>query len=334
MQRDDGFVYCYGNLYSLLLYWGLVTIRVRSPDRGGAFSNRWTVCYALFTRSFMVICFMATVMTKLRNPEMSAAMFGHLSPLVKAIFTWECLSCSVTYIEYCLSLDLQKDRHLKLVARMQEFDRSVLMVFPHVQWNYRRARLKYWYGTVIVGFCFFSFSISLIFDTTRCTCGIPSTLLMAFTYTLLTSSVGLLGFVHIGIMDFIRVRLRLVQQLLHQLYQADDSSEVHERIAYLFEMSKRCSFLLAELNGVFGFAAAAGIFYDFTIMTCFVYVICQKLLEREPWDPEYVYMLLHVAIHTYKVVITSTYGYLLLREVGDLISVCRNLHFASLSGFL
>ncbi|XP_033152016.1 putative gustatory receptor 47b [Drosophila mauritiana] len=314
MQRDDGFVYCYGNLYSLLLYWGLVTIRVRSPDRGGAVSNRWTVCYALFARFFMVICFMASVMTKLRDPEMSAAMFGHLSPLVKAIFTWECLSCSITYIEYCLSLDSQRNRHLKLLARMQEFDQSVLVVFPHVQWNYRRARLKYWYGTLIVGFCFLSFSVSLIFDTTRCTCGIPSTMLMAFTYTLLTSSVGLLGFVHIAIMDFIRVRLRLVQQLLQQFYQADDSSEVHERIAYLFEMSKRCSFLLAELNGVFGFAAAAGIFYDFTIMTCFVYVICQKLLEREPWDPEYAFMLLHVAIHTYKVVITSTYGYLLLRE--------------------
>jgi len=83
-------------------------------------------------------------------------------------------------------------------------------------------------------------------------------------------------------------------------------------------MAKRCSFLRAELNGVFGFAAAAGLFYDFTIMTCFVYVICQKLLDREPWDLEYAFMLLHVTIHTYKVVITSTYGYLLRREVGEL----------------
>ncbi|XP_043642111.1 putative gustatory receptor 47b [Drosophila teissieri] len=314
MQRDDGFVYCYGNLYSLLLYWGLTTIRVRSPGRGGAVSNKWTVCYAQFARFFMIVCFMASVMTKLRDPEMSAVMFGHLSPLVKAIFTWECLSCSITYIEYCLSLDFQRKRHMQLLAKMQDFDQSILMVFPHVQWNYQRARLKYWYGTMIVGFCFLAFSISLIFDTTRCTCGIPSTVLMAFTYSLLTSSVGLLGFVHIGIMDFLRVRLRLVQQLLHQLYQADESAEVHERIVYLFGMSKHCSFLLAELNGVFGFAAAAGIFYDFTIMTCFVYVICQKLLGREPWDLEYACMLLHVAMHTYKVVVTGTYGYLLQRE--------------------
>ncbi|KAH8358205.1 hypothetical protein KR084_008129 [Drosophila pseudotakahashii] len=314
MQRNDGFVYCYGNLYSLLYYWGLVSIRLRSPGQGGAVSNRWTLLYALSARFLLVNCFMASVMVKLRNPEMSASMFGHLSPLVKAIFTWECLSCSVTYVEYCLSLDSQRSRHLKLLTSMQEFDRSVLEVFPHVKWNYLRSRLKYWYGTVIVGSCYFSFSISLIFDTARCNCGIPSTLVMALTYTLLTSSVGLVGFVHIGIMDFLRVRLRLVQQLVQQLYQGDGSDEVHEKIAYLFDMSKRCSFLLGELNGVFGFAAAAGIFYDFTIMTCFVYVICQKLLDRMPLDLEYAFMLLHVTIHTYKVVITSTYGYLLQRE--------------------
>ncbi|XP_016994618.2 putative gustatory receptor 47b [Drosophila takahashii] len=314
MQRDDGFVYCYGNLYSLLFYWGLVSIRVRSPGQGGAVSSRWTVLYALSARFLLVNCFMASVMVKLRDSEMSAAMFGHLSPLVKAIFTWECLSCSITYVEYCLSLDSHRSRHLKLLASMQEFDRSVLEVFPHVKWNYLRSRLKYWYGTVIVGSCYFSFSISLIFDTARCSCGIPSTLVMALTYTLLTSSVGLVGFVHIGIMDFLRVRLRLVQQLLQQLYQDEGNREVHEKIAFLFDMSKRCSFLLGELNGVFGFAAAAGIFYDFTIMTCFVYVICQKLLDRMPWDLEYAFMLLHVTIHTYKVVITSTYGYLLQRE--------------------
>ncbi|XP_016979492.1 putative gustatory receptor 47b [Drosophila rhopaloa] len=324
MQRDDGFVYCYGNLYSLLLYWGLITIRVRSPSQGGAVSTRWTVIYALLARFFLLNCFMGSVMVKLRDPEMAAAMFGHLSPLVKAIFSWECLSCSVTYAEYCLSLDSQRSRHLRLLASMQQFDLSVVEVFPHVKWNYQRSRLKYWYGTVIVGFCFFSFSISLIFDTARCTCGIPSTLLMAFTYTLLTSSVGLVGFVHIGIMDFLRVRLRLVQQLLQQLYQGEQSPEVHERIAQLFDFAKRCSFLLAELNGVFGFAAAAGLFYDFTIMTCFVYVICQKLLDRMSWDLEYVFMLLHVVIHTYKVIITSTYGYLLQREKRNCMHLLSN----------
>ncbi|XP_037717823.1 putative gustatory receptor 47b [Drosophila subpulchrella] len=324
MQRDDGFVYCYGNMYSLLFYWGLVSIRVRSPSRGGAVSKRWTVAYALCARFFLVNCFLGSVLVKLRDPEMSSAMFGHLSPLVKAIFIWECLSCSITYVEYCLSLDSKRSRHLKLLASMQEFDGSVLEVFPYVKWNYLRSRLKYWYGTVIVGSCYFSFSISLIFDTARCTCGIPSTMVLALTYTLLTSSVGLVGFVHIGIMDFLRVRLRLVQQLLEQLYQADGNREVHEKIAFLFDMSKRCSFLLAELNGVFGFAAAAGLFYDFTIMTCFVYVICQKLLDREPWDLEYAFMLFHVAIHTYKVVITSTYGYLLQREKRNCMQMLSN----------
>lgn len=320
MQHDDAFLYCYGNLYSLLLYWGLVTFRVHSPGQGGAASTKWTVAYALLTRLLVVTCFLGSVVAKLRDPEMAAAMFGHLSPLVKAIFSWECLSCCITYVEYCLSLDAQRQRHLRLLASLQEFDRSVSKEFPWVRWNYQRTRWKYWYGTVIVGCFFFSFSIALIFDTARCTCGIPSTLLIAFTYTMLTGSVGLLGFVHIGIMDFVRLRMRLMQKLLQQQYQQAGNGagqrELHERIAHLFVMSKRCSSLLAELNGVFGFAAAAGIFYDFTIMTCFVYVICQKLLTRESMDLEYTFMLLHVGIHSYKVIITSSYGYLLQREVG------------------
>ncbi|XP_017038796.1 putative gustatory receptor 47b [Drosophila ficusphila] len=324
MQRNGGFVYCYGNLFSLLFYFGLVTFQVKNPEHGGAASSRWTTAYALSARVLIVTCFLGSVVVKLRDPEMAAAMFGHLSPLVKAIFSWECLSCSITYVEYCLSLDSQRSRHIRLVASMQEFDRSVLEVFPQVQWNYQRSRFKYWYGTMIVGFCFFSFSISLIFDTARCTCGIPSTLIMACMYTLLTSSLGLIGFVHVAVMDFLRVRLRLVQQLLRQLYERDGSPEVHERISFLFDMSKRCSFLLAELNGVYGFAAAAGIFYDFTIMTCFVYVICQKMLDREPWDLEYTFMLLHVTIHTYKVIITSSYGYLLQREKRNCMQLLGN----------
>ncbi|KAH8380819.1 hypothetical protein KR200_001251 [Drosophila serrata] len=327
MHHDDGFVYCYGNLYGLLLYWGLVTFRVQSPVQGGAASTRWTVVYALLTRLLVVSCFLGSVFVKLRDPEMAAAMFGHLTPLVKAIFTWECLSCSITYVEYCLSMDAQRCRHLRLVAALQGFDRDVSQQFPRVKWNYQRTRWKYWYGTVIVGFCFFSFTISLIFDTVRCTCGIPSTLLMAFTYTLLTGSVGLVGFVHIAIMDFVRLRMRLIQKLLQQLYQEGNGAsqrELHDRIAHLFVMSKRCSSLLAELNGVFGFAAAAGIFYDFTIMTCFVYVICQKLLSRESWDLEYTFMLLHVSIHSYKVIITSAYGYLLQREKRNCLHMLGN----------
>ncbi|KAH8372634.1 hypothetical protein KR009_001469 [Drosophila setifemur] len=334
MRRKDGFLYCYENLYSLLLYWGLVTFRVRSPESGGAVSTWFTVAYAIFARFFAVTVFLGSVVVKLRDQEMTSAMFGHLTPLVKAIFSWECLSCSITYVEYCLSLDMQRKRHLRLVTSLQEFDRFVSEEFPYVKWNYQRTRWKYWYGTVIVGFCFVSFSISLIFDMARCTCGIPSTILMALTYSLLTSSLGLVGFVHIGIMDFIRLRLRLIQRLLQQLYLeegADASTPqiVHERIEHLFRLSKRCSWLIAELNSVFGFVAAAGIFYDFTIMTCFVYVICQKLLSRESWDKEYIFMLLHVAIHTYKVVITSAYGYSLTREKSNCMHLlgCYSRYF-------
>ncbi|KAH8280464.1 hypothetical protein KR018_007760 [Drosophila ironensis] len=322
VHPEDAFVHCYGNLYGLMFLWGLVTFRVKSPRQGGAASTWLTMGYSWLSRLFALVGLLMAVTTKLRDPEMAYAMFSHLTPLVKVIFSWECLSCSITYAEYCLSLDIQRVRHMDLLAALQEFDRCVSEKFPLVEWNYQRTRWKYWYGTVIVGFCFTTFSFSLIFDTVRCNCGVPSTLLMAFTYTLLTSSLGLVGFVHIAIMDFLRIRLRLMQRLLRQNYQVGKGN--HVRISHLFAMSKRCCVLLTEVNAVFGFAAAAGIFYDFTIMTCFVYVICQKLLSRESWDLEYMFMLLHVGIHTYKVVITSTYGYLLYREKRNCLHLLGN----------
>ncbi|EDV35583.1 uncharacterized protein Dana_GF12550 [Drosophila ananassae] len=327
MNPDDGFLYCYRYLYGLMFFWGLITFQPRSSRKGGVRSTRLTVSYALLARLFGVAGLITSVSVKLKDPQMASAMFSHLTPLVKVIFSWECLSCSITYVEYCLSLDMQRKRHLELLDSLQEFDRLVSEQFPLVKWNYQRTRMKYFYGTMIVGFCFTSFSLSLIFDTVRCNCGLPSTLLMAFSYTILTSSLGLVGFVHIGIMDFLRLRLRLIQALLQQLYQfkgPDTEKDIHQRIGHLFRMSKRCCDLLKGLNSVFGFAAAAGLFYDFTIMTCFVYVICQKLLSREPWDLEYTFMVLHVSIHTYKVIITSSYGYLLQREKNNCMHLLGN----------
>ncbi|XP_022233098.2 putative gustatory receptor 47b [Drosophila obscura] len=315
-SSSDGFIYCYGNLYSLLFYWGLVTFRVHTLSDGGAASSPMSVVYAVCVRLFAVCGYLGSVLIKLEDERMGAAMMGHLTPVVKMIVMWECLSSTITYVEYFLTLDVQRRRHVKLLANMQGFDLDISVEFPSVRWQYQRTRSKYWYGTGIVSICFFSFSVSLIFDLVRCTCGLPSTLLMAVTYTLLTSSLGLVGFVHIGIMDFVRLRLRLIQKLLHQEYAPSTGPQetALRKIAKLFEFSKRCSHLLAELNGVFGFAAAAGFFYEFTLMTCFVYVICQKVLGSEAWDLEYTFMLLHVALHSYKLIITSTYGYLLQRE--------------------
>ncbi|XP_002138738.2 putative gustatory receptor 47b [Drosophila pseudoobscura] len=318
-SSSDGFIYCYGNLYSLLFYWGLVTFRVRTQSDGGAASSPVSVLYAVCVRCFAVCGYLGSVLIKLEDERMAAAMIGHLTPVVKVIIMWECLSSSITYVENFLTLDVQRRRHVKLLANMQGFDLDISEEFPSVRWNYQRTRSKYWYGTVIVTICFFSFSLSLILNMARCTCGLSSTLLMAGTYTLLTSSLGLVGFVHIAIMDFVRLRLRLIQKLLHQEYEGSTGRDrpqttVHRRIAKLFQFTKRCSHLLAELNAVFGFAAAAGFFYEFSLMTCFVYVICQKVLGSEAWDLEYTFMLLHVTLHSYKLIITSTYGYLLKRE--------------------
>ncbi|KAH8321710.1 hypothetical protein KR074_012512 [Drosophila pseudoananassae] len=327
MHPDDGFLYCYRYLYGLMFFWGLITFQAKSSRQGGVSSTWLSVSYALLARLFGVAGLITSVAVKLKDPQMASAMFSHLTPLVKVIFSWECLSCSITYVEYCISLDAKRKKHLELLDSLQEFDGLISEKFPLVKWNYQRTHRKYWYGTMIVGFCFTSFSFSLIFDTVRCNCGLPSTLLMAFSYTLLTSSLGLVGFVHIAIMDFLRLRLRLIQVLLQQLYQIkgpDKEEDIHQRIGHLFRMSKRCCHLLTGLNSVFGFAAAAGLFYDFTIMTCFVYVICQKLLSREPWDLEYTFMVLHVSIHTYKVIITSTYGYLLQREKNNCMHLLGN----------
>jgi len=165
-----------------------------------------------------------------------------------------------------------------------------------------------------------------MFETTRCSCGFVSTVLIACTYSWLSSSLGAMGFVHIGLMDYLRIRYRLVMKLLEQFYRAaekakysveqePDQEKLHQSIAKLFEFSKCCSQLLTEMNAVCGAVAATGIFYDFTHMTCFVYLLCQKVLRSESLDTQYAFLSLHLVVHIYKVIITCTYGYLLQREV-------------------
>lgn len=132
-----------------------------------------------------------------------------------------------------------------------------------------------------------------------------------------------MGFIHIGLMDYLRLRYRLIMKLLQQQYdkaplvQYCSGRELHQNVDALFEFTKRCTHLLIELNAVCGSVAATGIFYDFTHMTCFVYVLCQKILSSMPLDTQYLFLSLHLVVHIYKVIITCTYGYLLQREVSN-----------------
>ncbi|KAH8300093.1 hypothetical protein KR044_009739 [Drosophila immigrans] len=322
MQRNnahgDGFVYCYDSLYSLLFYWGVITFRLHSQRDGGPKTTPLRVLYALAMRCALILGFVAGVSIKLTDAQMSEAMFSHLSPLVKIIFSWESLSCIVTYIHYCITLDGHRKRHIRLLVSMQSLDSRVSACFPHVRWRYNRTRSKYWYGTVGITISYNLVSLALMLDTTRCTCGLASTILIACTYSWITGGLGAMGFVHIGLMDYLRIRYRLIMKLLQQSYKAAqdgaDQEQLHRNIAKLFDYAKCCSHLLSEMNGVCGAVAATGIFYDFTHMTCFVYVLCQKLLRFERLDTQYAFLSLHLVVHVYKVIITCTYGYLLHRE--------------------
>ncbi|KAL7735640.1 hypothetical protein ACLKA6_002528 [Drosophila palustris] len=320
MQRNEahgeGFVYCYDSLYSLLFYWGIITFRLHTTHNdGGPKSTPLRIIYALAMRLGLILGFVGGIYVKLSDREMSKAMFSQLSPLVKIIFTWESVSCILTYIQCCVTLDGHRRRHIMLLTRMQLLDTRVSAQFPHVRWRYNRTRSKYWYGTVGITISYNIVSLALMFETTHCKCGFLSTVLIACSYAWLTSSVGAMGFVHIGLMDYLRIRYRLIMKLLEQFYQAKhDQEELHQSIDKLFEFSKCCSQLLTEINAICGAVAATGIFYDFTHMTCFVYVLCQKVLRSESLDTQYAFISLHLVVHIYKVIITCTYGYLLQRE--------------------
>lgn len=320
----DEFTYCYDILYKLTYYWGLITFRLHRQREGGPKSTPLSVCYALAIRIGLILGFIAGIAIKLSNAEMTQAMFSHLSPLLKIIFSWESLSCICTYIHHCVILDGHRRRHIRLLCSMQELDTQVLTQFPYVRWRYERSRSKYWYGTVGLTVAYNLLSLALMFDTTRCSCGFVSTILIACSYSWLTSSLVAMGFIHIGLMDYLRLRFRLFMKLLQQQYDkvplssgsSKQSYELqHANVDALFEFSKRCSHLLGELNAVCGSAAAIGIFYDFSHMTCFVYVLCQKTLSSMPLDTQYVFLSLHLVMHIYKVIITCTYGYLVQREV-------------------
>lgn len=323
-MSSEEFIYCYDSLYKLIFYWGVITFRLHRQRDGGPKSTPLTVIYALAMRFGLIFGFTAGIYIKQSNVEMTEAMFSHLSPLVKIIFSWESLSSICTYMHYCVTLDGHRRRHIRLLCSMQELDTQVLAQFPYVRWRYERSRSKYWYGTVGLTLAYNILSLALMFDTTRCTCGFVSTILIACSYSWLTSSLGAMGFIHIGLMDYLRLRFRLIMKLLQQQYdkaapmvQYGSGRELHQNIDALFEFTKRCTHLLVELNAVCGSVAATGIFYDFTHMTCFVYVLCQKILSSVPLDTQYVFLSLHLVVHIYKVIITCTYGYLLQREVSN-----------------
>lgn len=330
-MSGDEFIYCYDRLYKLIFYCGVITFRLHRQRDGGPKSTPLSVIYALAMRFGLIFGFIGGIYIKLSNVEMSQAMFSHLSPLVKIIFSWESLSSICTYMQYCVTLDGHRRRHIRLLRSMQELDTQVLAQFPYVRWHYERSRSKYWYGTVVLAVGYNLLSLALMFDTTRCTCGIASTILIACSYSWLTSSLVATGFIHVGLMDYLRLRFRLIMRLLQQQYdkagmeQHDSGRQLHQNVDALFEFAKRCTHLLSELNAVCRSFAATGIFYDFTHMTCFVYVLCQKILSSVPLDTQHVFLSLHLMIHIYKVIITCIYGYLLQREVSKAYEIYLKL---------
>lgn len=323
-QRGDGFVYCYDSLYRLLFYSGILTFRLHSQSEGGPKSTRLRVLYALAARVSLLGGFVGGVYVKLSDPQMSQAMFSRLSPLVKIIFTWECISCILTYLEHCISLDVNRTRHIGLLASMQLLDTQISAEFTHVQWRYHRTRSKFWYGSMTVLCMYVATSLALMFDTTHCSCGYVSTILIASSYSMLTSMLGTVGFMHIALMDYLRIRYRLIMKLVEQQYQkateANSHDELLQHMDYLFKFTKRCSQLLDVMNGMCGYVSGAGVFYDFAHMTCFVYMLCQKVLHLEAWDTQYTFISLHLMAHIYKLLMISTYGYLLQREVKLILS--------------
>ncbi|XP_068143839.1 putative gustatory receptor 47b isoform X1 [Drosophila tropicalis] len=316
-MEPHGLAYCFDNLYKILSFWGVISFGLKSTQQKGSSTTAKRLILSWCIRCLFISGFLSGVLIKRLDTEMSYAMFNHISPVVKAIFSWEYLSCIITYVEFCLSMDLRHHRHIEFLHKLQQLDLPISQEFPQVKWHYQKTQLKYWYGTILVGICYLTLSILLIFDLTKCSCGLFSTLLIATCYSLITSSLGLLGIVHIAIMDYLRLRLRLTQKLLKQTYQAHTNhatTYLHSKIFILIKFNRRLSDLVIKFNAVFSFVAAAGIFYDFTLMICFVYVVCQKIVAKQFWDAEYAFMILLLSLHSYKVIIACSYGYLLKRE--------------------
>lgn len=312
---------CFQWIYLLLFQTGILGLKIKNDTV--LYYDRWSKIYCYMCRFTLVISLVGGFLTKLFDEESYKAATELLPPVVKVMLTFECVASPLIYLGVTFFFDIVREKYIKLASTLQALDEGIQKDFPFVQWNYYKTALKYKPMTLFVYGSYTFIAFAYVFSVARCTCGIPSSAVISVSYTCVTAGPGMTGFLYVGNIDMLRLRFRLIRKLVQQIsmnIKENQNSENNIRkIKTLENYFKKYSCLITLVNEVFGFISASGLFHDFALITCMVYLLCSKAIDSNTRVREYVFALLFMTPRAYKVIMIAIYGFITQKEVKTIL---------------
>ncbi|XP_050324645.1 putative gustatory receptor 47b isoform X1 [Bactrocera neohumeralis] len=309
---------CFEWIYMILYYTGCLCFQLR----GESFQlTKANIIYTNFIQISLIFGFLGSVLLKYMDDESYNAMFNRLSPVFKFILVLECFVSAMTYIAVCIKMQTNKYKHLKFLREFKELDAQMQIDFNYIKWNYHKTMRKFTIFTLIGMTYYYTVSFIYIFKLSNCNCDYVTTFVFALSYASITLAPSCIFFLHLGKMDLLRIRYRLIKRLLKQQYAlAVDLKHQHKfemRISRLIDYCKSYIQLILQVNDVFGVVSGFSLFHDFAMLTNMTFLMCQKATETKTTVKEYIFIILFMLPRIYKVIIYAVYGYVTQRERRD-----------------
>ncbi|XP_011191173.2 putative gustatory receptor 47b [Zeugodacus cucurbitae] len=306
---------CFKWIYTILYYTGCLCFQLR----GETFQlTKANIIYTQFIRASLLFGFLCSMLLKCSGNEGSKAMLERLSPVLKLILALECFTSAMTYIATCLAMQWNRHKHLQLTQQFKALDAQMQIDFNYIKWNYHKTMRKFTPFTLFGMAYYYIVSFIYLFKLSNCNCDYITTFVLALSYSSITIAPSCIFFLHLGKMDLLRIRYRLIKRLLQQQYAlATHSKEQHKlelRISRLIDYCKSYIQLILQINDVFGAVCGISLFHDFAVLTNMTFLMCQKATEANTSVEEYLFIFLFMLPRIYKVIIYAVYGYVTLKE--------------------
>lgn len=193
--------------------------------------------------------------------------------------------------------------------------------FNYIKWNYHKTMRKFTPFTLFGVAYYYTVSFIYLFKLSHCNCDYVTSFVFALSYTSITIVPNCTYFLHLGKMDLLRIRYRLITRLLKQQYALTvDLKKQHKfetRISRLIDYCKSYIQLILQVNDVFGTVCGISLFHDFAVLTNLTFLLCQKATETNASAEEYLFIFLFILPHIYKIIIYAVYGYVTQKEVSS-----------------
>lgn len=113
-------------------------------------------------------------------------------------------------------MERQKAKYIELLKHIENVDDIILENFQYIQWNYHKTNKKYRPLAYALMIFYILVSLVYIYSLTHCYCDYITSFFIAITYGLITVIPSHFSVLHVSKMDLIRLRFRLISQLLDQ----------------------------------------------------------------------------------------------------------------------